>query len=188
MLGVFLDEKDLNAFFGAEESKDQNAPRHPLKAFWNPLAFTLNHDFFEALKKTFLETRVTDLQRIYAAYTQGMSIDEMKERGIIDKNVVVEPGCSIAQLIYANMRGEIKQTPWGKMEVINLYNEDFDQGYLNFVRDLQSESMARSEVNKWEEAKKYGGVDPSKIINPFDKIMHQHQHQNKINVSVGNPC
>ena len=53
MLGVFLDEKDLNAFFGAEESKDQNAPRHPLKAFWNPLAFTLNHDFFEALKKTF---------------------------------------------------------------------------------------------------------------------------------------
>jgi len=180
MLGVHLDEKDLNAFFGANEGKSSG----PMKDFYYPLAFTINPELFNVLKKSFKDSRMSDIHKIYKAYKSGMTIKQMQENGFIDPNIVIKDHNDFISIIRENMPGEIKKTPWGEMEVVSLYNEEFDQDYLNFIRDLHASEVGKKEAKKIEDIKQYENIDPSTINNIFSDVEEKYSDKNPISIKV----
>lgn len=189
MLGVFLDESDLKSFFGEKDSDSKmlKPEQQKLSNWWYPLAFALNPEYFNAIKKTYQDNKINNVHKIYKAWKSGMTPKEMIESGIIandlnfDINQITD--YDFAALIMSNIRGTVKHTPFGSVEVVELYNEDFDQDYLNFVRDMTYKSMEKREKKKLQEMKLYDGVDPELFSSLFDDLVPQIKKE-KIEVNV----
>jgi hypothetical protein len=184
MLGVFLDKKDLENYFGS--GGEENKKSGPLTNFFYPLAFALNHNYFEAIKKSFKDHRTSDIHKIYKAWRSGISIKEMQEQGILAPGIKITNTDDFTEIIKANLSGESQRTPFGELEVINLYNEDFDQDYLNFINELQTAEMAKVERKRFEKMKIYEGVDPSTIIDPFEDVVPKQKSGITINTRTKN--